>query len=229
MKTKKIIISEAQKELIDSNLNEEISKKRKILLFIASLIVSGYSIAMINSVLDKKYHMEQEEQKELIRQAYEQTKKNELREDKIQAVKEYMAYAAKNQGFSPDKIKVSPEAFVDNAEKYSFDLPMLLAQAHLESCFGLTRRAQKTNSIFSIGAYDNGKNHCVYNTQDESIPHFIKIVQNDYLSHKSLDDLLKKGGYTNHNNDRYASDKNYEWKVNNVRNRIIKNYPILTK
>ena len=111
----------------------------------------------------------------------------------------------------------------------NFDLPLLMAQAHMESCFGLTKRARETNSVFSIGLYDNGKNAATYPTQNASIRPYIKIVQNDYLRDRSIEDMLSPGNFTNKNNHRYASEKNYESNINSVRNRIINMFPILSQ
>ena len=148
---------------------------------------------------------------------------------KVEAVKEYMAYAAKNVNLNPENIKISPEKIVASCDETGFDLPLLMAQAHMESCFGLAPRAQKTNSVFSIGSYDNGKNASIYSTQDDSIAPYIKIVQNDYLRDRSIEDMLSPGNFTNKNNHRYASAKNYESNINSIRNRIINMFPILSK
>lgn len=147
---------------------------------------------------------------------------------KVEAVKKYMAYAAENVNFNPENIKISPEKIVASCDETGFDLPLLMAQAHMESCFGLTPRAQKTNSVFSIGSYDNGKNASIYSTQDDSIAPYIKIVQNDYLRDRSIEDMLSPGNFTNKNNHRYASEKNYESNINSIRNRIIRMFPILS-
>lgn len=148
---------------------------------------------------------------------------------KVNAVRDYMAYAAKNVKYNPEQIKISPEEIVKICDNTGFDLPLLLAQAHMESCFGLTPRAQKTNSVFSIGSYDNGKNAATYPTQNASIEPYIKIMQKNFLRDRSVEDMLQPGNFTNQNNQRYASAKNYENNINSVRNRIIRMYPILAK
>ena len=147
--------------------------------------------------------------------------------EKVEAVKEYMATAAKNRGYRPENIKITPERMVNACVQKGFDLPLLMAQAHLESCFGLTPRARKTNSVFSVGSYDNGKNARTYPTQDDSIIPYIELMQNNFLRGRSVADLLRPGAFVNGANKRYATDLNYESKVRNIRNRIIKAYPIL--
>lgn len=148
--------------------------------------------------------------------------------EKVEALKSYMEMAAKNQNYNPEAIQISPEAMIDACNQTGFDLPLLIAQAHLESCFGLTPRARRTNSVFSVGSYDNGKNAVTYGSQDACILPYINLMKNNYLRDRSVDDLLKPGSFVNGLNKRYASDKSYENKVKSIRNRIISKYPILT-
>ena len=148
-------------------------------------------------------------------------------QEKVEAVREYMAIAAKNQNFNPDNIQISPEKMVEACNKTGFDLPLLIAQAHLESCFGLTPRARRTNSVFSVGSYDSGKNAYIYATQNDSIEPYIRLVQNNYLGNRTIDDMLQPGAFVNGQNKRYATSKDYEKKVASIRNRIISKYPIL--
>lgn len=157
------------------------------------------------------------------------TENDSLFQQKVEAVKSYMKTAATNQGFNPDSIKLSPEEMVNACQETGFDLPLLMAQAHLESCFGLTKRAQKTNSVFSVGCWDNGKNRNTYETQNASIKPYIQLLQNNYLQQgkKTLDDILKPNSFVNHQGNRYASDTKYEGKLKSIRNKILKNYPIL--
>ena len=99
---------------------------------------------------------------------------------------------------------------------------MLSAQAHLESHFGVTNRAQKTNSIFSVGAYDDGRDIVRYKTKDDSVEAYIKLMNNDYLSNKSVNQLISNKGFVNSNGDRYASNKNYERDIRATMNGIVK-------
>ena len=78
---------------------------------------------------------------------------NTLRDKKIEDVTKYIAQALKNQNMSIENLQLSPEKIVDVCQKNNFDLPLLLAQAHLESCFGMTNRARKTNSVWSVGSW----------------------------------------------------------------------------
>lgn len=147
---------------------------------------------------------------------------------KVEAVKDYIIKAVKNQGYNPDNLQLSPEEMVRACEETGYDLPMLMAQAHLESCFGFGKRARETNSVFSVGCYDNGKNMAKYSSQNASIMPYIKLMQNDYLrDNKSVDDILTPNAFVNMNGHRYAQDKNYENKVKSIRNKILKQYPEL--
>ena len=148
-------------------------------------------------------------------------------QEKVEALRAYMEMAAKNQKYNPEAIQISPEAMINACNQTNFDLPLLIAQAHLESCFGLTPRARRTNSVFSVGSYDNGKNAVTYKTQDDCILPYINLMKNNYLVDKSVNDILQPGAFVNTKNMRYASDKNYEGKVRSIRNKIISKYPIL--
>ena len=150
-----------------------------------------------------------------------------LFQKKVECVKDYMKKAVKNQGFNPENIQLSPEEMVNACEQTGFDLPLLMAQAHLESCFGFGKRARKTGSVFSVGCWDDGSNRSTYSNQNQSILPYINLMKNDYLKNKDIDTLLKPNGFINMNGHRYAQDKNYEQKVKSIRNKIIKNYPEL--
>lgn len=147
-----------------------------------------------------------------------------LRAQKISEIDNFMKYVAELNGRDPKIIQLSAEHIVNMCDKYNFPLPLLLAQAHLESHFGTTSRARRTNSVFSVGSYDDGRNIYKPSTQNESVENYIKTIQNYYLCDKSVDDLLKNGGFVNHLGKRYASDKNYELKIRQTMNGLIKQH-----
>lgn len=147
---------------------------------------------------------------------------------KVEACKAYMEYALNNQGYTLESTGLKPETLVRASMENSFDLPFLMAVAHQESCFGATPRAQRTNSVFSVGSYDNGKNVVTYSDPNESVYGYIDLLNSSYIVNgKSLFDLLKPGGFVNGIGKRYAKDKTYESKIKNVRNRILKKFPQL--
>jgi len=228
-----IVLIEEIKITLYESLNENISienfKKniKKMLLTGVALTSIIAAINGINISQERKAELKQiAKQEQLMIQ--QQNERDSIKNIKIEACKKYMLYALKNQGFSGKSTQLSPEALVEASEKYSFDLPFLMAAAHLESCFGATNRAKKTNSVYSVGAYDNGKNIITYAHPNDSIEGYIRLLKNDYLINgKTIEDLLKPGCFVNKNGHRYASKKNYETLLKSVRNRIIKKFPEL--
>ena len=229
-----IIITESQLRLISESLNVEMilekasedGDRTNILRTVKRLLYAGFATSVILTAV-----MNLNVSDSIKKEAEEIIMSNQPDSTFIQrvnAVKKYMKAAAENQGYNPEDIKLSPEAMVLAADENDFDLPFLLAQAHLESCFGLAPRARKTNSVFSVGCYDNGKNVCKYSTQDDSIVPYINLIKNDYLvDGKTIENLLQKGKFVNAINKRYASDPYYEGKVKNIRNRIVSKFPEL--
>lgn len=153
--------------------------------------------------------------------------KDENRDKRIESVSRYIEKALRNQKFDINNLLLSPEAIVDVCDKNEFDLPLLLAQAHLESCFGMTKRARRTNSVWSVGLFDDGTDHCSYSEQNDSIEPYIRLMKNNYLKNKTIDELLKPGNFVNTKGKRYATDASYESKVKSIRNKIIRDYPDL--
>lgn len=223
----KIVLSES----LNENLNFDILKSK-----IKKLLLNGVSIASILAVINTINISIQEKESlaNIARQEQEMLEKDRFKQDsitnaKINACNEYMLKALNNQGFNQDSTKLTAEAMVKESEKYNFDLPLLMAAAHLESCFGATKRAQRTNSVFSVGSYDNGKNVIKYNHPNDSIEGYISLLNNDYLINgKTIDDLLKPGAFVNKNGHRYASKINYESLLKSIRNKIINEYPELS-
>lgn len=148
---------------------------------------------------------------------------------KVDACRAYMEKALTNQGYSMDSTKLKPETLVQVSMDKSFDLPFLMAVAHQESCFGATPRAQRTNSVFSEGSWDNGVNKVTYSDPNDSVEGYIDLLNKSYIVNgKTLLDLLKPNSFVNSIGKRYAKDEKYEAKIKWLRNRIIINYPELT-
>ena len=249
----KIILTETQFNVIRFNeeitlLNEAISTKKhrinNIIKQIKRMILLGMTAAVIvpiiyNSVLSQ-------EEKEIAINALNNMTNNDnytdneialdnsadenknLFDEKVLAVKDYMETALRNQNYSLEDTQLDARALVTASERYNFDLALLMAAAHCESCFGATPRAQRTNSVYSVGCYDNGKNRVTYDNPNDSILGYINLLNSDYLVNgKTINDLLRKGCFVNKNGHRYASDPNYEAKILKVMNRIKAKYPIL--
>lgn len=242
----KVILTESQLnriKQIESTYNileESLIKSRKIedlKKTIKKLLYAGIAVTTIIAAINKQDITKNE--KDLLTQIVLNCKTNDddvrlstEKKDKynlkVKSVEDYMNYALNNQGFSMTSTKLKPETLVKACDENGFDLPFVMAAAHLESCFGATSRAQLTNSVFSVGSYDNGKNVVVYADPNESVYGYINLLKKSYLvKGKTITDLMIPGNFVNGIGNRYASDKNYEKKLKNVRDRIIRMYPDL--
>ena len=105
--------------------------------------------------------------------------KNILNKEKL--VKEYISNILSKHGKTLSDLRFNPDNLVLASYQYDYDLPLLLAQLQMESHFGTTKRAQRTNSMFSIGAYDDGRDVVKYADQDSSIIPFIKIIKREII------------------------------------------------
>ena len=216
-----------QESLGDSKKLENLKK------IIRKLLATGVALTTIIAALNKQ-NLPQTEKDVLINAAIGEAelKKAELMDssfqEKVKACKEYMEYALKNQNYTLESTDLKPETLVRASIEKGFDLPFLMAVAHQESCFGATPRAQRTNSVFSEGSWDNGKNAVTYSDPNESVYGYIDLMNRSYIVNgKTLFDLLAPGAFVNGIGKRYASDTNYENKIKRLRNRIIKKYPEL--
>jgi hypothetical protein len=247
----KIILTEAQIntltqiEQASNILSESIFKPNrlnKMKTLVKRMLYGGIAAASIIAAINKQNIPEEE--KEVLTQivlnnsvedSLENTKEEPIKDandnhyqDMVKAVEEYMIYALKNQGYTLNSTDLKPETLVKVSIESGIDLPFIMAAAHQESCFGATPRAKRTNSVFSEGCYDNGKNVVTYKDANDSVYGYVKLLKNSYLVNgKTINDLLKPGKFVNGVGNRYASDKKYESKVNSIRNRIIKMHPIL--
>lgn len=201
--------------------------KKIVLRLIAAGIAATTIIAAINKVNAPSWEKEKLRQMVLARQDNAE-KIDTVFEKKVNACREYMEYALKNQNFTLNSTGLKPETLVKASMEYDFDLPFLMAVAHQESCFGATPRARRTNSVFSEGAWDNGSDKVKYSDPNESVYGYIDLLNNSYLVNgKTLFDLLKPGSFVNGIGKRYASDKAYEQKISSLRKRILQKYPEL--
>ena len=126
-------------------------------------------------------------------------------------------------------ITTAPESTVDGlfllnkCQEYNVDLVFVLAQATLESNFGTTGMAKKTNSVFNIGAYDGKSIHAIsskykYENPNLSIDPYLTLLNDSYLDGKSEEELLSN--FVNKHGKRYASYKNYEKELQIIIKRI---------
>jgi hypothetical protein len=213
-------------ESLDFNVLKKKIKRALLAGVTASVILGAVSKLDINDV--EKRQLEQMVNTEMVQDSTE-TQNDSIHQQKIEACRAYMEWAMKNQGYDWSTTNLTPEAIVDICEENNFSIPFTMAIANLESCFGQTPRSKRTNSVFSVGSYDNGKNVCTYSTPDESIAPFINLIKKDYLQNgeKTIDDLLAANQFVNMNGHRYAKNPKYEGQIKSIMNRIIKMYPIL--
>lgn len=126
-------------------------------------------------------------------------------------------------------ITTAPESTVDGlfllnkCQEYNVDLVFVLAQATLESHFGTTGIAKKTNSVFNVGAYDGKSSSTIpskfkYENPNLSIDPYLTLLNDSYLDSKSEEELLKN--FVNKYGKRYASYSNYEKELQIIIKRI---------
>lgn len=114
---------------------------------------------------------------------------------------------------------------VELCDKYSIDLKFVLAQGQLESRFGVDGIAAKTNSVWNVHSFDNKsaeqikKEGKAYQHPDYSIEPYIKLLLNNYMiDGKTEKDMMIN--FVDYNNNRYASNKDYERMLLSIYDRI---------
>ena len=233
---KRLISEEASENLLCEQLNEsasfkEMAKKIRNAIMIgcaATTIISAIARANISDAEKQQLtnmvntEMQAQNNKEGQEEASDDFQK------KVDAVSNYMATALKNQGYTMNSTGLKPETMVKVCEEKGFSLPFMMAAAHLESCFGATNRARKTNSVFSVGSYDNGKNVVTYSDPNDSVADYVDLLERRYLDGKTLNDLLRPGGFMDKDGHRYASNPKYERQLSSIINKIKNKYPELS-
>ena len=130
-------------------------------------------------------------------------------------IKEVETYIKK---MAPES-KLSADLLVEKCLEYNTDIIFVLAQGVLESHFGTKGLAEKTNSVWNVGAYDGQKPRNWYDSPDESLEPYLKLVNEKYLInitaqgdtiYKDLYHLVEDRGYTNYAGKRFASARGYE-------------------
>jgi hypothetical protein len=227
---KEVILLEYQERMLfesflsSKNLEDLKMKIKKALVGGVAVISVLAAIHDLNIRKSEKEYLEN-----IVKMEVEQLHKaDSVFNEKVEACKKYMEWALSNQGYSFKSTDLRPETLVKAAEESGFDLPFLIAVAHQESCFGATPRAKKTNSVFSVGSYDDGSNVVNYSDPNESVIDYINLIKRDYMINgKTINDLMIPNNFVNKNGDRYAQDKKYENKIKYLRDLIIKNFPEL--
>lgn len=132
---------------------------------------------------------------------------NKYKCDLVDEVKHYIDSVSPTSG-------LNGYAVVDLCERYDLDIKFVLAQGQIESHFGTTGLAKKTNSVFNVGAFDkytieeiNGRYK--YRHPDHSIEPYMRLLYKDYITGGKTElDLMAK--YVNKHGQRYSSNAAYE-------------------
>ena len=132
---------------------------------------------------------------------------NQYKSELVKEVKAYIDSVAPTSS-------LTGYAIVDYSEKYDLDIKFVLAQGQIESHFGTTGMAIKTNSVFNVGAYDSRSYEKInekfkYKHPDFSIEPYMQLLYKEYITGSKTElDLMAK--YINKNGQRYSSNTNYE-------------------
>lgn len=121
--------------------------------------------------------------------------------------------------------KLDGAIVVDMCCEYNVDIAFVLAQGQIESHFGTTGTARKTNSVFNVGAYDGYSaskqraNGFGFSHPNESVEPYLILLTSKYMVNgKTINDLMVS--YINYLGMRYASDTRYEYMLRSVYNKI---------
>lgn len=124
--------------------------------------------------------------------------------------------------------KLDGKVVVDMCLKYNIDIIFVLAQGQIESHFGTTGTARKTNSVFNVGAFDGRsssmqikKGFGFEHPNDSVEPYLILLSKNYLVNGISVNNLMYN--YINKYGHRYASSHGYEQMLRCVYNSINKN------
>lgn len=188
--------------------------KASMFLSVSLLIIS--LVSLLNWVFprEEKYDTATEYMKEL------HVKYQGVKSDLVDATQNYIDSIAPNSN-------LRALILVERCEEYKIPITFVLAQGELESKFGTTGLAYRTNSIWNVGAYDNYdiKNIKIkYENPNDSVEPYLNLLNSNYLNGKTIEDLLDS--FTDINGNRYATDKYYESKLKTIHNYILTNHSI---
>ena len=189
--------------------------KASMFLSVSYLIISLTAL-IINLVFprEEKYDTATEYMKEL------HVKYQGVKSDLVDATQNYIDSIAPNSN-------LRALILVEKCEEYKMPITFVLAQGELESKFGTTGLAYRTNSIWNVGAYDNYDIKDIkikYENPNDSVEPYLNLLNSNYLNGKTIEDLLDS--FTDINGNRYATDKYYESKLKTIHNYILTNHSI---
>lgn len=188
----------------------------KVSMFLSVFILISLALLILNWVFprEEKYDTAIEYMKEL------HVKYQGVKSDLVDATQNYIDSIAPNSN-------LRALILVEKCEEYKIPITFVLAQGELESKFGTTGLAYRTNSIWNVGAYDNYdiKNIKIkYENPNDSIEPYLSLLDSNYLNGKTVEDLFDS--FTDINGNRYATDKYYESKLKTIHNYILTNHNI---
>lgn len=191
-------------------------KVYKVSMFLSVLLLIISLVSLLNWVFprEEKYDTATEYMKEL------HVKYQGVKSDLVDATQNYIDSIAPNSN-------LRALILVERCEEYKIPITFVLAQGELESKFGTTGLAYRTNSIWNVGAYDNYDIKDIkikYENPNDSVEPYLNLLNSNYLNGKTIEDLLDS--FTDINGNRYATDKYYESKLKIIHNYILTNHNI---
>lgn len=149
-----------------------------------------------------------------------QTSYQGVKSDLVDLTQHYIDSVAPNSG-------LRALILIENCEKYGIPITFTLAQGEIESHFGTTGLAYRTNSVWNVGAFDDYTLNDIqhkFNNPNDSVNPYLDLLVNNYLPSKSIEDLLEN--FVDINGNRYATDPYYETKLKSKVGYIKEHYRI---
>ena len=188
-------------------------------LVVAVFMLMNTKFLYDSAVANNLKNMFQVEHEYVIYRSMSELHMHATKEKCVNNIQHYIDSVAPNSSLNAIEV-------LDACEEYNIDIVFVLAQAQLESHFGTTGVAYKTNSVWNVMAYDGrtaedmNRNGHGFKHPDYSIRPYLQLLCNNYLGEEKTEyDLLRK--FESLQGKRYASDKNYEKKLTDIYNRMM--------
>lgn len=190
--------------------------------FPVAVILAAMTMTGVYAVITTVFKPEDSYEVEYEYKVYRSMSELHLQETKAKVVRKIDEYI---DSLAPNS-SLNGIAVLEACDEYNIDVCFVLAQGQIESLFGTTGVASKTNSVWNVKAYDGrsaqdmiSKGHG-FSHPDFSIRPYLELLSRNYLSDEITEyDLMKN--FKSKAKRRYASDPNYESKLMNTYNKII--------